>query len=107
MRDLPSLRPSLPPFDQQESVRKLPRFGAGSARPLEAVLKLSAPILDARRSPEPVRSPRLGIGLSVTDWLTEARLNADAAAPRRLSGPRALVRKLVQELGDLLARDHL
>jgi len=75
---------------------------------LKPVLQASAPILNARQSPKTVRAPRLGIGLSVTGRLAKARLlGADTAAPHRLGGPGALMRKLVQELGNLLARDHL
>ena len=58
--------------------------------------------------------PRLGIGLPVPEGLSPERLASERlakprlhAAARRLGGPGALMRKLIQELRELLPRNHL
>ena len=90
------------------------RDRAGSAH---GTLEHRAPILNARGLPKRTAcAPWLGIGLPVSEGLAaerlaskrlaEACLQADTAA-RRLGGPGALMRKLVQELRELLPRDHL
>lgn len=54
-----------------------------------------------------INPPRLAIGLADTERLTVDRLGPEAAAVACLGGPSALMRKLVEHLGKLLARHHL